>query len=70
MLARCFAHELGVATKLRDDLVNKAKAKADAQAVHDKAVADAAAKKKAADEAKKEAAAAKKEAAKLKPKHK
>lgn len=63
-------HKLGVATKTHEDLVNKAKAKTEAVAVHDKAVADAAAKKKAADELNKEAAAAKKEAAKLKPKHK
>jgi hypothetical protein len=63
-------HKLGVATKLQEDLVNKAKARTEAEALHDKAVAEAAAKKKAADEAKKEAAAAKKDAAKLKPKHK
>ena len=69
-LVKQLQNKLGVATKTHADLVAKAQAQTEAVAVHDKAVADAAAKKKQAEQLKKEAAAEAKAAAKLKPKKK
>ena len=69
-LVKQLQQKLGVASKTHDDLVTKAKAQADAVALHDQAVENAEAKKKQADQLKKDAVAAKKAAAKLKPKKK